>query len=432
MKFRILSCVVAAALSVPAMPAAAGAGATPTTAMLSNYAVDHFYQSRDGAPLWLRSPSTLDAAERLVEVLERADLDGFDQGPDLARRIETALQRARFGDESDARNADRLISSAWVDYVQAISWPSSGMIYGDQAMVPRIPAGTEILRAAAEAQSLERHVEQLSTINPIYAELRDAAWNAKITGDSALQRRIMTNMERARALPSGGRFVLVDVAAQKLWMYEDGRPVDSMKVVVGKTGQQTPLVASSVRHAVLNPYWHVPVDMVRTLIAPNVLREGPAYLEARGYQVVSDYGEDPQLIPPAEVDWQAVADGSADALVRQRPGPGNAMGDLKIMFDNRAGIYLHDTPDKHLFEEAQRTFSGGCIRLEDAPRLARWLLGRDSIAPSPAPEQQVNLPQPVPIYVTYLTVSPGRDGELAFREDVYGLDEHAGTALAER
>lgn len=426
---RTLSCVAAAALITGAAPAVAAGG--PAEAP-SAYVIERFYDARGDTPLWLRGESERQAALQLVEFLRHSDLDGFAQGPRLAERIADALDGARSGDPEAVGKAERLLSSAWVDYVQAISWPAAGVIYGDQSLVPQIPGSGEILRQASDAPSLRGHVERIARVNPIYAGLREAAWTAKITGDRELLGKIVPNMERARALPSTGRFLLVDIASARLWMYEDGQVRDSMKVVVGKPDQQTPMVVSSVRHAVLNPYWHVPVDMVRTLIAPNVLRQGESYLRERGYQLVSGYGEHSQLLPPGSVDWEAVAEGRADAHVRQLPGPGNAMGDMKIMFSNRSGIYLHDTPDKALFDEAQRNFSGGCIRLEDAPRLARWLIGEEPVAASGEPEQRVELPAPVPIHVTYLTVQPSGSGELAFANDVYGLDVGGGSLLAAR
>lgn len=430
---RTLSCVAAAALMIPAVPAAAAATiAAQPSAGPAAYAIESFYEARGEAPLWLGQNRDR-AAAKLVEILHRAEIEDFAEGPARAGRIVAAIERARDGDAAAAHQAERLLSAAWADYVQALSWPSAGLIFADQSLAPRIPTTAEVLRAAAQAPSLEQHVERISKVNPIYAQLREAAWNARLAGDDHRLRQLVANMQRARALPSDGRFLLVDVATARLWMYEDGQVRDSMKVIVGKPDQQTPLIASSVRHAVLKPYWHVPVDMVRTLIAPNVLREGLGYLRARGYQVVSDYGENAQLLSPDEVDWKAVAEGRSEARVRQLPGPGNSMGEMKIMFSNASGIYLHDTPDKALFGKSRRTFSGGCIRLEDAPRLARWLFGEEPVARSSEPEQRVELAAPVPIYVTYLTAQPGT-GELVFAEDVYGLDRRTGggPALAAR
>jgi murein L,D-transpeptidase YcbB/YkuD len=234
---------------------------------------------------------------------------------------------------------------------------------------------------------------------------------------------IEANIQRARALPTdmGRRFILVDTAAATLWMYENDRPVDSMRVIVGRPGEQTPMLAAYVRHAVLNPYWNVPPDLVRRRIAPNVVNLGPAYLRERGYELLSGDGDDAEIIEPSQIDWPAVAAGREEVRVRQRPGPGNMMGSIKFMVSDDLGIYLHDTPDRNLFAAEDRRQSSGCIRLEDPRRLGRWLFGRPLVALSDAPELRVDLPQPVPVYVTYLTVAPGEAG-LVFRNDTYGLD----------
>jgi len=108
--------------------------------------------------------------------------------------------------------------------------------------------------------------------------------------------------------------------------------------------------------------------------------------------------------------------------IRQQPGPYNAMGQMKFMFPNDQGIYLHDTPQKELLTEASRLFSGGCVRLEDAPRLGRWLFGEPLQAESKQAELTRSLPKPVPLFITYLTVMP--DGtELATFPDIYGRDK---------
>src|SRR3546814_4628975 len=117
----------------------------------------------------------------------------------------------------------------------------------------------------------------------------------------------------------------------------------------------------------------------------------------------------------------AIAQGRENVRVRQLPGRNNAMGLMKFMFPNDLGIYLHDTPDKSLFSEKERQFSSGCVRLEDAPRLAKWLFGKKPKLESDVAEQQVPLPEPVPVYLSYLTVAP-TDRDIAFLEDAYGSD----------
>jgi L,D-transpeptidase YcbB len=242
-------------------------------------------------------------------------------------------------------------------------------------------------------------------------------------GPEYYERIIERNIERARALPRdlGRRYILVDTAAARLWMYEEGRPVDSMRVIVGRPTDPTPMMTAYLRYAFLNPYWNVPDDLVRRRIAPNVLEQGVAYLRERGYELLSGQGDDARLVDPATVDWRAVADGRQELRVRQRPGPGNMMGAVKFEFPNDYGIYLHDTPERQLFSAADRRQSSGCVRLEDAQRLGQWLFGRRLAAGSSEPELRVDLPEPVPVYITYFTAAPSDRG-IVFRDDAYGRD----------
>jgi len=249
-----------------------------------------------------------------------------------------------------------------------------------------------------------------------------AAWAAAQSNGGQLDPRVFASLDRVRDIPPQGRYVIVDTAGARLYMIEDGRIADSMKVIVGKSdpSTQTPMIASTIYYATLNPYWHVSSDMVRSIIARNVLDQGLGYLRTRGYQVFSAEGSD-QLLDPAKVDWRAVAAGQETVRVRQLPGPANSMGRIKVPFPNSSDLYLHDTPNKDLFAQDDRNLSHGCIRLQDAERLGRWLMGRDPQAASRVPEQNVLLPSPVPIYVTYLTAQVN-DGQISFLDDIYGRD----------
>lgn len=207
---------------------------------------------------------------------------------------------------------------------------------------------------------------------------------------------------RGGQAPRYDRSVLIDAASAQLFMMEGGVVRDSMRVIVGKPTAATPTITSSVHYATLNPYWHVPTDLARTIIAPRVLAEGASYLRKRGYEVVSNFSADARVLDSDSVDWRAVATGRETVFVRQLPGPANSMGQMKFSLVTGDGIFLHDTPSKELFAKTERNLSNGCIRLEDAPRLARWLLGRDPDLESAAPEQHVPLPSAVPIIIAYL------------------------------
>ena len=202
-------------------------------------------------------------------------------------------------------------------------------------------------------------------------------------------------------IPLHGRYVLVDAASARLYMIEDARVEDTMRVIVGKPETPTPELKSVLNYETLNPYWHVPADLTQSLVAVRVLKEGPSYLTEHGYDVVSGFATDAQVLPASSVDWKAVAAGNAHVFIRQQPGPANSLGHFKFNLPNGDGIYLHDTPRKELFANEARDLSHGCVRLEDAQRLARWLLGRDPPTAS-APEENIPLPRPVPIAISYL------------------------------
>jgi murein L,D-transpeptidase YcbB/YkuD len=411
---------------IPAVPALAANGST-TISISSDPTVTAFYAVRHGAPLWFGHGADSAAARELLAALDRSPLDGFAGGPALA-----AQARAMMG-QGNLASADRLLSTAWAQYVQALQRPPSEMIYADSWVRPRQQSAAQILTQAAAAQSLAAHVRSVSSVNPIYARLREAAWGAMQANGGQLDQRVLTSLDRVRDMPFQKKYVMVDAASARLFMIEDGRVVDQMKVIVGKSSSQTPMLASTIYYATLNPYWHVSDDMIRSLIAPNVLQQGMSYLKSRGYQVMAadgPDGADAQLLDPAKVNWTAVLNGQQHVKVRQLPGPANSMGRMKFGFPNAYDIYLHDTPKKELFASDERDLSHGCIRLEDAEALGRWLMDRDPETASRAPEQNVALPTPVPIYVTYMTAHAD-NGQLAFADDPYNKDSGAGaTAVA--
>ena len=381
--------------------------------------VNAFYATRNSAPLWLGTNQDGSAARELIGILKRAQVEGLAEGPEIAAQAEELMARANAGDHGALIEADRLLSTGWVHYVQLLRRPPAGMTYAEKSIAPRQETSAETLRVASSAPSLATYVRSVASVNPIYAAIRDAAVAQSQVIGLPVDPRVLTSLERTREFPSSGRYVVVDAAGARLLMVEDGRTVDSMKVIVGKPdpSTQTPMLASVIHYATLNPYWHVTPDLVRSLIAKNVLDQGLGYLKTRGYQVLSADGSG-TLLDPSTVDWQAVADGHQMVQVRQLPGPANSMGRIKIGFANSSDIYLHDTPNKDLFAQDDRTLSHGCIRLEDAARLGRWLMGREPQSASSEPEQNVLLPRPVPIYVTYLTARVD-GGQLAYVDDPY-------------
>jgi len=232
-------------------------------------------------------------------------------------------------------------------------------------------------------------------------------------------------MERARRLPSPEderKYAVVDAGSARLSLWENGRRVDEMKVIVGKAETATPMMAAYIKYASVNPYWNVPPELVRSLIAPRVVAQGPSYLTEREYEVMADYSENAPRLDPKTVDWQAVVDGRQEVRLRRLPSPANSMGMMKFMLPNYFGIYLHDSPEKDHFTKNELWISNGCVRVEDYKRLAKWLFGSVPTGRDPKVEEEVNLPQPTPVYMTYLTVQPTATG-VQFLPDPYGRDQ---------
>ena len=404
-------------------PRSAAAGPTPAAPRPAGQTADDFYRARNGAPLWLAT-SAGDAAEQLVSLLGTASLDGLDPDKYHVASLQQALEAARGGSKKDVEAADRALSDAFVAYVTDLRRdPGLGILYVDAALRPAPPSPLAALLGAANAPSLSAYIHDLGWMNPLYGELRHALANHGYASDH--ERQLLTvNLERARTLPAGKqRYILVNAAQQRLYTYENGKQVDSMVVVVGKPKYPTPMITAYVRFASLNPYWFVPPDLAAERIAPKVVKQGMRYLDDLGYQVLSDWSPDAQIIDPTTIDWKAVAAGKTEVLMRQLPGPHNSMGRMKFMFPNSAGVYLHDNPERELFTEASRLYSGGCVRLEDAARLGRWLFGYDLQWEGAGTEEMVPLKTPVPVYITYLTAMPDANGSsIAYFDDVYGRD----------
>jgi len=413
---------VAAALGVAPRPAQSSAAALAAPDQGSDVA--SFYRARGGAPLWF-SPRSGAAAQQLVQLLSTASADNLDPRRYNVRNLSRAVQAASSGNPAAVQQAEALLSTAFVAYVSDLKHdPGLGEIYVDRELKPSAPSAAAILGQAAAAPSLADYVQKMGWMNPIYANLR-LALASRLYLNPQQRHLLALNLERARVLPSGnGRYVIVNAPAARLYMYENGQVVDSMRVVAGRPDPiaQTPMMAAFIRYIALNPYWNSPADITAKKLAPTILKEGRAYFKNRGYELLSDWSDNARVIDPMSIDWHAVAAGRVQARLRQKPGPANSMGKMKFMFPNAQGIWLHDTPEKEKIEEAARLQSNGCVRLEAAPRLARWLFnGRPPSPKGARPEQKVNLPAPVPVYLTYLTAVPSGTSIVYF-DDFYGKD----------
>ncbi len=269
-----------------------------------------------------------------------------------------------------------------------------------------------------------RQVHDLPSGNHIDDELIDSLNR----GAAYYINKIRLNRHRAAELPSnlGEKFILVDVASQQLYMYEGRNLVNQMRVIVGTADNPTPMLAGYMRYSVLNPYWNIPTDLTRDRYARRVIDGGKTYFMANRFEALSGWEEDAKILSYSEVDWEAVESGKQKLRLRQRPGLGNGMGDIKFMFPNKYGVYLHDTHNETPFKLDDRAISAGCVRLEKPWLLADWLHGKRIESDNSKPEQIVNVEQKIPVYISYFTTIPKNlnspnDG-FSMRKDIYGRD----------
>lgn len=408
-------------LAVPAAPAMAAPQAAVTEDAVALAVRQHaggwmarVYRERGWRPLWVKGNRIGPAATALLDHLDTADRDGL--RPRDTRRLRSVIGDASTPEE--VARAELALSDAFVAYVRDQRKPRNDRTdWADKRLKAKRPDKEVVLRAAFFPKDFAAYVRNMGWMSPQYVRLRALM---PMAGDSAAKPRLVRNLDRARLLPGPWtRHVLVDASSGRLWYYEAGRQVGTMRVVVGAKETQTPLLAGTLQWAILNPYWNVPTYLAKKSVAPKVLA-GRSLASLR-MEALSDWSPAAQKIPASAVDWQAVAAGTREVRLRELPGAGNSMGRVKFLFPNDEGIYLHDTNERDLLKPADRHFSNGCIRLADAPALARWLMGKPLSVRGLPPEQAVALPVPVPVYLTYLTVSDD-EKRLAFRDDIYGRD----------
>jgi len=239
--------------------------------------------------------------------------------------------------------------------------------------------------------------------------------------------QIRVNLERARwvlhDLP--GEYVLADIAGFRVRYVRNGKEIWSGRSQVGKPYRKTPIFRDSIRYLEVNPTWTVPPTILKDDILPKVKKD-PDYLQRKDMQVLTFSGEP---VDPSTIDWRLYPDSPFAYMIRQQPGPDNALGRIKFMFPNKHAIYLHDTPSRSLFNHNARAFSSGCIRVEHPFEFAEQLLDDNAwdkkrllgVVES-RETTRINLNRPVTVLLLYWTVDADDDGGVIFKQDVYDRD----------
>jgi murein L,D-transpeptidase YcbB/YkuD len=240
-------------------------------------------------------------------------------------------------------------------------------------------------------------------------------------------KQIVLNMERWRWIPKSFEedYLIVNIPEYRLRVYEKGKEQLAMNVIVGKTMNSTPIFSDKMENVVLAPYWNVPASIIKNELGPKIAAD-PGYLSRSNMELVDSKGNQ---VSPSKVNWGSVTRDNWQYTLRKKPGPKNDLGDVKFIFPNTMDIYLHDTPHDELFSQTKRDFSHGCVRVEKPLQLAEYLLkpvGYDMAkiqsTISEGKEKYVKLKQVLPVYLVYFTAWADGQGNMHFRDDIYGHD----------
>jgi murein L,D-transpeptidase YcbB/YkuD len=236
---------------------------------------------------------------------------------------------------------------------------------------------------------------------------------------------IIANMERWRWLPHdfGEFYVHVNIPEFMVRIVADDEVHHETRVVVGKVSNRTTIFSDEIEHFIVNPFWYVPASIIAAEYMP-ILRSDPGYFNRNNYDVFARWNGTVSQVNPVQIDWSRLS--ASDVSMRQRPGPGNALGRIKFMFPNSHAIYLHDTPSKSLFQRDVRSFSHGCVRVMNPMDFADALLLLEQFDRSGVEalfgntERQINLDNHIPVHITYFTAVIDEAGNVQFKGDIYG------------
>ena len=238
--------------------------------------------------------------------------------------------------------------------------------------------------------------------------------------------QLRTNVVRLRSMGGnlGARFVVCNLPAAHIEAIEGGVAVSRHTAVVGKPDRASPDINSRIVEINFNPYWTVPVSIVRRDLIPKMQAE-PDYLEKNRIRILDPRGNE---LAPAQINWYS--DEAVNYMFKQDPGDLNSLGSIRINFPSKDGVYMHDTPSKNLFGEDFRFHSSGCVRVQNVRELVNWLLVETPNWSRPEIDQVIKsgerkdakVIRPVPLYWVYVTAWATPDGVVQFRDDIYNRD----------
>ncbi|MBW0004269.1 MAG: L,D-transpeptidase family protein [Hyphomicrobiales bacterium] len=422
--------------------------------------ITSFYESRAFTFLWYQGGTPTHAAVALLDRLTHAGEEGLDADDYVA-----AATPPVSSDVKDVAEAEWRLSAAVVAYARdargaRIAPNRISNLITPKLVLPDVQSVLETLWRAPDAsaalEAFNPRTEGYANLRTALAALRaktgaaspstgDAAANAQLASVapemlkarhgsavdqggtrvvSALSLKrveadIIANMERWRWLPPelGERYIFINVPEFTLRYVNNGVLTHQARVIVGKPSSPTPLFSAEMKFLVVNPSWYVPPSILKKEFLPKLAGD-PLFAERQGYEVVQ-HGD--------------------RISIRQPPGERNALGRIKFMFPNDHAVYLHDTPTRNLFAQAERAFSHGCVRVDQPFKLAEYVMNDEASWPERriekmvgGSERTINLTQELPVHLAYFTVAADAAGTLHRFGDLYGLDPRLEAMLSPR
>ncbi|MBT3178182.1 MAG: L,D-transpeptidase family protein [Desulfobacula sp.] len=242
---------------------------------------------------------------------------------------------------------------------------------------------------------------------------------------------IKVNLERLKWMPDdyGETYILVNLSDYMLSLYKGNRLAAQHKVIIGKSYRKTPIFSDKMTYLVFNPTWTVPPTILKNDIIPAV-RKDKDYLKKKNIRIFKVNTLNAGEVASEDLDWENLSGKNFPYTLVQIPGPSNSLGQIKFMFPNKYNIYIHDTPDKQLFQKEEKNFSSGCIRVEGPVKLAEIILkdlpewNREKIDSIIATNKEttIRLPKPIAVHILYWTSWVDDNGVIQFRKDIYSRD----------
>ena len=400
------------------------------------------YEARAGAPIWMTPKGPTSEAMALAAEIERADDWGLKASAFDLPRLEIAGPAASNAATDALADAEVRLSLAVLKYARHArggrleptaltkSLDRKPIVFDPRSVLDQIATAAD---PADYLRGLHPRHAAFEGLRQRYLAVRGASEPQK-PGSISEARRLLVNMEQWRWMPEDlGRFhIIVNVPEQLIRVVRDGSVIHTERVVVGKTDTQTPIFSDEMEQVIFYPFWGVPDSIKQNEVLPS-LRGSGAVLAKHGLRIQSG-GRD---IDPGQVDWS-----KADIRkfhVYQPPGASNVLGVVKFRFPNKHDVYMHDTPSKSLFKSAVRTFSHGCMRVQNPVRLAELVLAEDrrmapdkvqSLTLKDAPQNnQLNLSRHIPVHITYFTMTADEKGKVSSFSDIYGHEDRISLGL---